>query len=45
MSLGALPKLRPWMVKFTLHCLRFQLHKEEEEEEEVKEVEEEELLP
>lgn len=38
------------MVKFTLHCLRFQLHKEEEEveEEEVKEEEvkeEEELLP
>lgn len=32
------------MVKFTLHCLRFQLHKEKEEEkEEVKE--EEELLP
>lgn len=32
------------MVKFTLHCLRFQLHKEKEEE--VKEEEEEEeLLP
>lgn len=31
------------MVKFTLHCLRFQLHKEKEEEKE--EVKEEELLP